>query len=509
MPRKAALGEPSHCFRLGFEGSMGGSHFILQGLVALAFMLLAISPGFAQTKDARVALVIGNGAYSNVTPLKNAAADANAVAESLGKLGFGVTRVTNASRAQMNEAIGVFLDRAGPNTDAVIYFAGHGVELAGANYLLPIDVPALRPGQERLLRAESINLTELLLDLEGRQSRVSVVILDACRDNPFPPQGTRSIGATRGLARVDPPAGAFVIFSAGAGEQALDVLGPDDRSPNGVFTRRFLALINEPALELRQMTLKLRSEVSGLARGVNHKQMPSYYDQMSGSFFFRPQGAPVQSASAASPPSTAAAQPAATRSAADGAIYLTASRVFNNPQIDGKSLDWCRVWAKECGFPAADEFCRQQGSPGARVVIRKSATDTRLIGDGQGCTGNSCSSFSSISCTPASLNRQVPPDRDIILHERHFYDTQCNSLGVPRIVVEAPPASGKVETHEVTFKVRWGTGAYAHCNGKDLPGVRLIYRGDANAPGPVRVEFRSRTTGYTDMQIRADFEIVK
>jgi Caspase domain len=487
---------------------MVGKGFFLQCLAVLALSLLAAGHGLAQGKDARIALVIGNSTYTNVTPLKNAVADAEAVADSLGKLGFSVVKTTNATRGQMNEAIGAFLDQAGPSADAVIYFAGHGVELAGANYLLPIDVPGLKPGQERLLRAESISLTELLLELEGRHSRVSIVILDACRDNPFPPQGTRSLGSTRGLARVDPPAGAFVVFSAGAGEQALDVLGPEDKNPNGVFTRRFLALINEPGMELRQMTLRLRADVTALARSINHRQVPSYYDQMTGSFFFKPGEAPTQQVASAPVPATAT--PAAPAVPAPvKMIDFRPGPFFINPRLNGKPLAWCRSEGRDCGFPAADEYCRRLKAPSARIIASGKVHESRYIGDDQTCSGVNCAAFSRIHCLPADSVNVLPRGYEALLHERQYFNTDCKSLGVTDIIVTKKPVGGEIIARQMPTKVITASGPYASCNGKELPGVRVFFKADPGFSGPVRAEFSSRNGGQGEMLVVMDLEVQK
>jgi hypothetical protein len=485
-------------------GAIRFLQYLRAALVTLIFVAGSM-PGLA--KEGRIALVVGNSAYANVTPLKNAVADADAVARNLTGLGFDVIKATNATRGQMNEAIGHFLDKAGPDTDALIYFAGHGVELAGANYLLPVDVPGLRPGQERLLRVESVSLTDLLQELEGRRSRVSIVVLDACRDNPFPPQGTRSLGSTRGLARVDPPSGAFVVFSAGAGEQALDVLGPNDENPNGVFTRRFLALMNEPGVELRQMVLKLRTEVSGLARGVNHRQMPSYYDQMSGSFYFRQPGAAQASlAPAASPPTTEPAQPAAPRR---GHIRFNVSRLYSAPQFDGKPLDWCKTWLKDCGYPAADAFCKAHGHPGARLIQRQQATETKLIGEDRSCSGTNCSAFRFIHCLMPDVNFQIQPGIEVLLNERWSIDANCNVLPGLTATIDRKPDHGGVEVRSGLSRVFGVSGAFTKCTGLERESVRIVYKAPVGFSGPVRIDYRSRVPGQTDHLGRSEFEIIK
>jgi len=245
-------------------------------------------PGAEIGAGPRLALVIGNGRYSAVRPLKNPVADARAVAQALTRLGFTTTLAEDLSRLAMNETIGAFLNRVTPATEVVVYYAGHGVEAEGANYLLPTDIPALRPEQARLLRTEAVSLTDLLADLERRAARVSLIILDACRDNPFETDG-RSLGSTRGLARVEAPLGTFVLYAAGAGQAALDTLGPSDDSENGVFARHLLPLLDEEGLELRTMVRQLRERVrtAALASG-GQSQIPSYYDQLLGDFYLKP-----------------------------------------------------------------------------------------------------------------------------------------------------------------------------------------------------------------------------
>ncbi len=246
----------------------------------------------------RFALVIGNAAYRNVVTLRNPIADAKAVGEHLQGLGFEVFSAHDLDRRGMNETIERFLRRVEPGSEVLLYYAGHGVELQGSNYLLPVDIPALGTDQERLLRSESVNLNELLEEIEARSARVSVVIIDACRDNPFPKtDGTRSLGTTRGLGQISPPRGTFVIYAAAAGEKALDSLGPHDTNPNGVFTRMLLSKLDQEGLELRTLVRQLRNEVREAAlTSSGHSQMPSYYDGMLGDFYFRPKGAEAPSA---------------------------------------------------------------------------------------------------------------------------------------------------------------------------------------------------------------------
>jgi hypothetical protein len=118
------------------------------------------------------------------------------------------------------------------------------------------------------------------------------MILDACRDNPFAGEGSRSIGSSRGLARVEPPKGSLVIYSAGVGERALDNLGEDDPSPNSLFTRTLLRQMDEEGLEVRDLVRRMRNEVREAAlRAGGHSQTPGYYNELLDSFFFPPKSA--------------------------------------------------------------------------------------------------------------------------------------------------------------------------------------------------------------------------
>ena len=300
-----ALGD----WTVGTQLQRGGFRSTFRALLALALLSVgsvsyalasegngvALLQPTAQVEGVRrIALVIGNGAYAHVPALKNTVSDADAISTKLRGLGYQIQYAQNVDRREMNDAITAFLARVEPGMEATVYYSGHGVELNGANFLLPVDIPALDPAQERMLRTEGVNVNDLLLDISDRHANVTLVILDACRDNPFHVAGTygtyRSLGSTRGLATVSPPRGSFVIFSAGAGEEALDNLGAADPSPNGLFTRKLLALMDKDGLELRELVRELRVEVSDAASATpdHHSQVPGYYDQMLGDFYFRP-----------------------------------------------------------------------------------------------------------------------------------------------------------------------------------------------------------------------------
>ncbi|MDK3072882.1 caspase family protein [Sedimentitalea sp. JM2-8] len=255
------------------------------------FVLCLCWPALAQA-DRKIGLVIGNDAYSQVPSLDKAVADAESVAVALRAQGFEILTAINADRRNMNRSISDFTGRLEPGDSAFLFFAGHGVEIDGENYLLPTDIVAPESGERDFIKAESIALSGLLDRVRASGARMTIAIVDACRNNPFHTATGRSIGGTRGLGRITAPQGTFVIFSAGAGQLALDELTEDDPARNSVFTRALLPRLAQPGLELRTLMAELRVEVRNMARTVNHQQFPAYYDELLGEFYFADSAAP-------------------------------------------------------------------------------------------------------------------------------------------------------------------------------------------------------------------------
>lgn len=321
---------------------------------------------------ARVALVIGNGSYDNVSSLSNTINDARAMAASLNRVGFRVFRAENVGRRDMQGAIQAFLDAVTPGSEALVYYAGHGVELDGQNYLLPTDIADLAPGQRFGLTSDAISLSLLLETLEQRQARVNIVLLDACRNNPFKSDGTRSLGGTRGLARLDPPQGTVVVYAASAGETALDNLGAGDTSSNGLFTRSLLQLIDQPGLEIRAMVQELKERVYEAAVvGAQRGQLPSYYDGLLGKFYFLPPGAePVADVPAERPGSNRCALLLGGDMAADRLLF---------EDVSG-TLQVCREAVAD--NPDAAELGKLLGRAEERMAAQKALlSDTRVLGE--------------------------------------------------------------------------------------------------------------------------------
>jgi len=229
----------------------------------------------------RRALVIGNDKYRHVPPLNNAREDAAGVAAALGKLGYSAVLHQDVDERKFKQVLREFRASLEGGEEVLFYFAGHGVQLGSANYLLPIDV---KGDHEDQVRDEAIELQRILDDMKSKSAKFSLAIIDACRDNPFKGSG-RSIGG-RGLAPTTAATGQMIMFSAGAGQQALDKLGPQDKEKNGVFTRVLLREMVRPGVPVDRVLRNVRNEVVRLSKSIGHEQTPALYDQAVGDFFF-------------------------------------------------------------------------------------------------------------------------------------------------------------------------------------------------------------------------------
>jgi hypothetical protein len=254
------------------------SKLVLACAVAVS-LIAAAAPAHAEK---RVALVIGNNDYRNVPKLQKAVNDARTMGDTLKQLGFSVMVAENLNRQQFSQTLLAFDNSVGPGDTAFFFFAGHGFEIAGQNYLLPTDVPGATEGQEELVRDASVLADRIVERLQNRKVRTSILDFDACRNNPFERSGTRAVGGSGGLAPMTPSEGVFVVFSAGAKQTALDRLADDDASPNSVFTRYFAKELSTPGLTLVQIAKRTQSDVRQIAASVRHDQTPAYYDQIVG-----------------------------------------------------------------------------------------------------------------------------------------------------------------------------------------------------------------------------------
>ena len=246
----------------------GPSYFI--GFV-LVLALVRAEPVYAD----RVALVIGNAAYVEASALlTNPVRDARAMALTLDDLDFEVSVAEDADVEEMEEAVLEFIGRVRPGDTAVFYYSGHGIELDGENYLLPVDFSSSYTPVRA--RSRSTSATEVLALMEEAGAEVRLVILDACRDNPFQATKTFSRGGLAAMA----PRGGLVAFAAEAGGRASDNPG----GTNGLYTQHLLAALEQPGVPANVMFSQVQRAVREASAG---QQVPTYYDAGAGDFVFR------------------------------------------------------------------------------------------------------------------------------------------------------------------------------------------------------------------------------
>lgn len=244
-------------------------------VAALAALPLLPGAALAQVKAPaqRVSVAIGLNAYQWLDPLKRAEADALAINRRLKTIGYETLQALNPTRAQLDATIGDFVERIGPDTSAIFYYAGHGFEAGGANYLTVRDTS---PTRDQLFTS-SVGLSDVLARIAARRPKQAIIVLDACREASWLKGADRD---RQGFTSVVAPNGFYIVYSAGSGEFALDHLGDGDRDPNSVFTRAFIKYI-EPDLCVDEVVKAARVEVTRAAAAIGHPQHPSTYDQTS------------------------------------------------------------------------------------------------------------------------------------------------------------------------------------------------------------------------------------
>ena len=254
------------------------SIFIRFGLFTLLMVILVIGI-FAQNNEGisnpqKFALVIGNGAYTGLSRLTNPVNDANDIAAVLQSLGFTVEKVLNGNLDEMESAVMRLRNRLTVDQDSYgfFFYAGHGVQSGGDNYLIPVDssIPS-----ETYLRTRAVSVQVILDDLNEARNTLNVVILDACRDNPF---GWGRSG-TRGLAIMSrQPADSIIVYATSAGQQASDGSGR-----NGLFTSKLLPNLMASGMEVTEVFRRTGAEV---AEESERRQIPAIYNQFFGTAYF-------------------------------------------------------------------------------------------------------------------------------------------------------------------------------------------------------------------------------
>lgn len=279
------------------------SRRFLACLAPLAALSLVCSTLPAQA--ARLALVMGNDSYQHVGPLRNARNDAQSLSRELESAGFAVTQLLDGSRQTMFNTFDGFLRRVGKGDEVVFFFSGHGSQPPQVGpMLLPVDI---QPTSDRVIQRDGLSLEQVVDDLNKR-ARFALVIIDACRDDPFRQTSAgRSIAPGSGLGRIEPPSGTMVILAASKGQQALDRLSNNDPVPNGLFTRELIRHMRSPGVSATDMLKRVKLSVEELALSVNHVQRPALMDESSSEFFFYPPGSSGSNRPPSSQPATAVA----------------------------------------------------------------------------------------------------------------------------------------------------------------------------------------------------------
>ena len=262
-------------------------------LSAVLMVLLAAPALAAPLQERRVALVIGNGAYKQ-GPLKNPANDARDMAAALKSVGFEVILRENASLRGMNEAIDQFWQSLKKGGVGLFFFAGHGLQVAGENYLVPVDA---RIALEKDVQYECVNAGKVLGRMEDAGNGLNIVILDACRNNPF----ARSFrSADQGLAKMDAPTGSLVAFATAPGDIAADGAGK-----NGLYTSHLLRHLRTPGLTIEKVLKQTRIGVAHDSVKMGKKQTPWESSSLMGDFYFTPDSGPAVKPPAAQAPAPA------------------------------------------------------------------------------------------------------------------------------------------------------------------------------------------------------------
>lgn len=295
-----------------FSQEMGKSVFLY--IAGILLCLVSHIPAMAQDSRGiiiateRTALVIGNNAYQTA-PLKNPVNDADDMSRALTSLGFRVTLLKNVDRRAMEDSIRSFGRQLKHGGVGLFYFAGHGMQTEGRNYLIPVNA---RIESESDIKYEAVDAGFVLGKMEDAANQLNIVVLDACRSNPFS-RNFRS--REQGLARLDAPTGSLIVYATAPGDVAAD--GADR---NGIFTRHLLRHMQTPNLPVEQVLKRVRIDV---AAETKHRQIPWESSSLMGDFYFKtekavsnsqPVSTPIEKTSPDSQPSSTGSEKAALES---------------------------------------------------------------------------------------------------------------------------------------------------------------------------------------------------
>ena len=305
--------------------------------LALAGTAQAATPSDEPAWERRTALVIGNGDYELISPLRNPVNDARAMARVLRDLGFEVIARENLTQKEMKQAIRDFGRALGQGGVGLFYYAGHGMEVGGENFMIPLNAP-IQFEDDVDVEAVSVNL--LLAKLGSAANRLNIVILDACRNNPY----ARSFGSSAsGLAFMDAPTGTLIAYAAAPGRLAMDGEGV-----NGLYTGELLNALPLPGLKIEDVFKRVRVAVQEKS---GTQQVPWESSSLTGDFYFRP---PALEAA------TETSEAAADDRNADDRLFWESIKCSTDPEMLEAYLDQypkgafatlARIWLKKLEEP--------------------------------------------------------------------------------------------------------------------------------------------------------------
>jgi hypothetical protein len=256
-------------------------HLMFMFLVSV-FFIGCSKPEGVRSLENRVALVIGNDNYLHISDLNNAKNDAKDVGDVLEKLGFQVLRVADGNKEKMEESVANFITllKKDKETVGMIFYAGHGVEGNGENFLIPIDANIK---SEAEIKNNAVSLNDILSKLEIVQNRLNILVLDACRNNPFEYNidGSRILKIQKGLTNPPQAQGVYIAYSADVNQEAFDGTGE-----NSIFTTHLLDALQTKGLKLNEVFQEVRKNVE---EETGKTQSPASYDKTTGEFYFYPE----------------------------------------------------------------------------------------------------------------------------------------------------------------------------------------------------------------------------
>jgi hypothetical protein len=397
-------------------------------LVRAAFVLFLLLLASGVHAEKRVALVIGNGAYGKVSQLPNPTRDAEAIESLLRSANFDlVVAQRDLGNLAMRRSLRDFSDRVRDADIAVLFYAGHGIEVNGANYLIPVDAILERDID---VEDEAIPVDRVIQILEPAK-RLRLVILDACRDNPFIHSMKRTISGRsigRGLAKVDVlTSDTLIAFAAKAGSTALD--GDGANSP---YTRALLKHLTTPGLDLRLALGRVRDEV---LKDTDNKQEPFVYGSLGGNEVVLVPAKALPEVGSTSAP----------RVAVDYDKEMEIA--FWNAVKDSNSADLLQTYVDR--YPAGNFVALAKA---LIEEIRKKQNVTRADGHADSKAG--AKPEEKVAIASPSRDVGAEPSRIRLSGHASWSETNCAGRGLPRISISSSPKNGRVEFTTERFSVK-------------------------------------------------------